>query len=187
MSLGDIFKFEGFNLKDMAKKIAKHPQQLLLGVDPLSTGIQNKAFGTDYEPVVDQMGGAYGGHALSAFGNKDGGVYQRASDAGIDTKSGGQAQDAAHVIAAIIAGNYLMGKAPGQQNGNYPRPSISGSANQQQSQPIDPSNPAVQSQQPVTPIVSPNPPAFIPPPKRGLMIVSPPNGLLGLGATYGKY
>lgn len=115
---GDVFNFEKFNLKDMWGKVKKHPDQLITGVDPASTTLWNKVLGRKYEPIVDQMGGAYGGHWLSAFGNKDGGVYQRAADAGVDTKAGGQMQDAAHIIAALFAGNYGLDKFnAGSQNG----------------------------------------------------------------------
>lgn len=185
MSLGNIFKFEGFNLKDMAKKVAKHPQQLLLGADPLSTAFQNKIFGTHYEPVVDQMGGAYGGHAISAFGNKDGGVYQRANDAGIDTTSGGNAQDAAHVIAAVIAANYALGKLPNTSNGNGFRPP-GGNRQQPQQEELAPSQtvvPSVPQQAPITQ-------AALPPQyevRKDFRLVGRPQGLIGLGYGYGQY
>ena len=116
---GDVLGFEKFNAKDMFKKVVKNPLQLVTGVDPLSTKAWNKVLGTHNEPIVDQMGGAYGGHVISAFGNKDGGVYGRAQDAGIDTKAGGQMHDGAHVIAALYGLSALGG---GQGNGGMPMP-----------------------------------------------------------------
>lgn len=112
--LGNVFDFESFNLKDMFKKVKKDPERLLIGaVDPWSTKLWNKVLDKDYEPLVDQMGGAYGGHTLSAFGNDDGGVYGRAREAGIDTKAGGYMHDAAHVLSAIFGGQGLMGSSFG--------------------------------------------------------------------------
>lgn len=116
---GDILGFEKFNAKDMLKKIGHQPWRLVTGVDPASTNLWNKALGTKGEPIVDQMGGAYGGHVLSAFGNKDGGVYGRAKEAGINTGPGGAMQDAAHVVAALYAGGQLNG---GQGGSQYPMP-----------------------------------------------------------------
>lgn len=111
---GDVLGFEQFNLKDMWRKVKEDPERLLLGAaDPWSTKLWNKALGKDWEPIVDQMGGAYGGHTISAFGNTDGGVYERARQAGIDPKAGGQMHDAAHVISALYAGGYGAGKLKG--------------------------------------------------------------------------
>lgn len=112
--LGDALKFDKFALKDMWGKIKDDPERLLVGaVDPWSTKMWNKALGKDYEPLVDQMGGPYGGHTVSAFGNQDGGVYKRAQDAGMDTSEGGTMHDIAHVIAAFYGGQALGGAAAG--------------------------------------------------------------------------
>lgn len=152
MSLGDIFSFEAFNLKDMLKKVKKDPERLFLGAaDPLSSAMWGKALGKDYEPIVDQMGGAYGGHAFSAFGNTDGGVYGRAEEAGIDTTSGRNAQNVAHVIAAILAGSYGAGKIPqggqGQQGWQQYAQQMPGQQQQQQQPPKPPPNFYAESQQ----------------------------------------
>src|SRR3954466_3132830 len=57
--LKKALKFEAFNVKGIVKDIAKNPQRLLTGaVDPLSTKITNKVFGTHYKPAVNQLGGA---------------------------------------------------------------------------------------------------------------------------------
>jgi hypothetical protein len=107
-TLSDILGFEKFNLKDMWRKIKDDPERLLIGaVDPASTKMWNKVLGKDYEPIVDQMGGAYGGHTISAFGNTDGGVYGRARDAGIDVDAGAGMHDIAHTVAAIYGGQGL--------------------------------------------------------------------------------
>jgi hypothetical protein len=103
----DAIDFEKFHAGDLWDRIKKDPKRLVLGVDPASTKVWNAVLGRKDKPLVDQMGGAYGGHTFSAFGNKDGGVYQRAEAAGVPTGAGGNMQDAAHVIAAIMAGRGL--------------------------------------------------------------------------------
>lgn len=109
-----LFDFDKFALKDIWKGIKKDPERLLVGaIDPLSTKMWNGILGKDYEPLIDQMGGPYGGHTISAFGNQDGGVYKRAEEAGIDTKKGGRMHDAAHVVSAIFGGQGLMGAGQG--------------------------------------------------------------------------
>jgi len=103
--IGDLLGFEGFQLKDWWKKIKKDPERLLLGaVDPWSSKLWGKVLNKDYEPLVDQMGGAYGGHTISAFGENDGGVYERAREAGIDTGPAEVVNDAAHVVASLYGG-----------------------------------------------------------------------------------
>lgn len=52
-------KFEAFNVKNIVKGVLKNPQRLLTGaVDPLGTKISNKMFGSHYDPLVNQLGGA---------------------------------------------------------------------------------------------------------------------------------
>lgn len=118
--LSDIAKFELFNLKDMAGKVKKDPWRLLVGgADPIGTKVVNKITGKNMEPIVDQMGGAYGGHTIS-FGNNDGGVYKRAADSGINTGPGGTMHDIAHIIAAKYAGQGLGGVAQNFTGGGAP-------------------------------------------------------------------
>jgi hypothetical protein len=112
--LGDNFGFESFQLKDWWNKAKENPEQLLLGAgDPLSAKMWSKITGKNYEPFVDQMGGPYGGHTISAFGANDGGVYGRANAAGINTKAAGGVHDGAHVLAALFAGGSGMGAMGG--------------------------------------------------------------------------
>lgn len=114
---GDALNFEQFHFKDMWNKLKKDPKRVVLGVDPLSTKAWNAVLGRKDEPIVDQLGGAYGGHTISAFGNTDGGVYKRAEEAGVDTKAGGQMQDIAHVIAAIYGAQGLGNIGPSNMGG----------------------------------------------------------------------
>lgn len=102
--LDDALDFEIFHTKDLWKRIKDDPKRLLLGVDPWSTKAWNTVLGRDDQPLVDQMGGAYGGSTFS-WGPKQqqGGVYARARQAGIDPTAGAQAQDLAHMIAAYYA------------------------------------------------------------------------------------
>jgi hypothetical protein len=117
-----IFDFDKFALKDIWGQIKDNPERLLVGaIDPWSTKAWNSALGKDWEPMIDQMGGPYGGHTVSAFGNQDGGVYKRAADAGIDTKKGGQMHDIAHIVSAFYGGQGIMGLgggAPASSGGN---------------------------------------------------------------------
>lgn len=115
--LGNALGFEAFHTKDLWKGIKKDPKRLILGVDPWSTKVWNKVLGKKDEPLVDQLGGAYGGHTISAFGNNEGGVYKRAEDAGIDTGAGKNMQDIAHVVAAAYGANGLMNIGGGGQGG----------------------------------------------------------------------
>lgn len=118
--LSDVFDFEKFHLKDMWEKVKDDPERLFIGaIEPASSEMWGSILGKDYEPLVDQMGGAYGGNVISGFGNADAGVYGRAKEAGIDTTAGGQMQDAAHVIAAFYAlgGGNLGGGGGGGSGG----------------------------------------------------------------------
>jgi len=116
--LGDNFGFEKFQLGDWWNKIKKNPEQLLIGAgDPLSAKMWSKITGKKYEPFVDQMGGPYGGHTISAFSNNDGGVYGRAEASGIDTGAAKNMQDAAHVVAAIYGGSALGSLGGGASSG----------------------------------------------------------------------
>lgn len=134
MSLGDIFDFEFFNLKDMWKKIKKDPERLFLGAaDPFSSEMWGKILGKDYEPIVDQFGGPYGGSWISMGGNTNQGVYGRAEQAGIDTNDARNVHNVAHVIAALMAGNYGLGKLPQGQQSPYQF-----GGQQQQQQPYEP-------------------------------------------------
>ena len=106
-TLSDILGFEKFHLKDMWKKVKKDPERLLLGaVDPFATRMWNQTgIGKDWEPIVDQMGGAYGGSALT-LGDTGEGVYGRAREAGVPTAAGAGMHDIAHVISSMFAGGY---------------------------------------------------------------------------------
>lgn len=94
--LKKALKFESFNVKNIIKDIAKNPQRLLTGaVDPLGTKITNKMFGTNYDPVVNQLGGA---------------TEQRFRDAearGMDTGTARDLHKAAGLVAGFYGGNAL--------------------------------------------------------------------------------
>jgi hypothetical protein len=92
--LRDIAKFEKFNFKDMAKKIKDDPERLFIGAgDEVGSKFWGKVTGKDYEPIVNQWGGASDG------------AYQRAEQSGINTKAGRRAHDVAEAIAAYYVLN----------------------------------------------------------------------------------
>lgn len=117
---GDAFAFDKFALKDIWGQLKDNPERAFIGaIDPASSKMWSEITGKEYEPLVDQMGGPYGGGWVSAFGkDQDGGVYGRAKAAGIDTKAGGQMHDAAHVVSAIFGGKGLMGLGSGGAGGS---------------------------------------------------------------------
>lgn len=108
----DSLDFEKFFAKDLWSNLKKDPKRLVLGVDPASTWAWNKVLGRDDKPLVDQMGGPYDGRVFS-YGHGNGGVYDRAQAAGINTASAQKNHDAAHIIAA----SYALGGGFGNMGG----------------------------------------------------------------------
>jgi hypothetical protein len=99
---GGILAFENFNLKGILKKVKKNPERLFLGAaDPFSSKMWGKVLGKDYDPMVDQMGGATQQ------------TYKDAEAAGIDTTAGKGMHSLAHAIAAVYAGGYGAGQLGG--------------------------------------------------------------------------
>lgn len=102
---GNVFDFERSNLGTMWNKVKQNPEQLLLGAaDPIGAKFWSGITGKHYSPIVDQMGGA----------TPD--AYSNAQAQGVDTKDGRQMQNAAHVIAAIMASG---GSAAGGGAGGF--------------------------------------------------------------------
>ena len=114
----DVLGFEKFHAGDLWDKIKADPKRMLLGaVDPWSTKLWNHTgVGKDWEPLVDQMGGAYGGNTLT-LGDTGEGVYGRAQAAGVPTAAGSQMHDVAHLISSMFAGGYGAGKLGATQIG----------------------------------------------------------------------
>lgn len=107
--LGDVFGFEKFNLGQMLGKIKKDPERLFIGAaDPFSSGVWGKILGKDYEPIVDQFGGA----------SKD--TYQKAQEAGINTGPGATMHGIARTIASMYAGGYGNGLLGSQSAATNP-------------------------------------------------------------------
>ena len=91
--LGDVLKFEKFNAKEMWHKIKDDPERLFIGAaDPFSSKVWGKVLGKDYEPIVDQWGGA----------SKD--TYKQAEEAGINTGPGKTMHNIAKTVASVYAG-----------------------------------------------------------------------------------
>lgn len=88
---GDMYDFEKNNFSNMWKKFKNDPTQLLIGAgDPFSAKMWGGITGKDYEPYVNQLGGAT---------EKS---FQDAEKEGIDTG----AARGAHKIAGAIASYY---------------------------------------------------------------------------------
>lgn len=104
--LSDNLQFEKFHFNDMMKRIRDDPKRLILGVDPFSTGVWNKALGRDDEPIMNQLGGPMGGGTLGM--DNVGGVYDRAGAAGINTQPAGQTHDVAEIIASMFGAQGAM-------------------------------------------------------------------------------
>lgn len=103
-------KFEAFNVKSIWDKVRKQPLRLLTGaIDPIGTEIANKMYGKDWDPAVNQLGGA---------------TEQTFADAearGMDT---GLARDL-HKTAGLVAGFFGaqgLGKLASAGIGNLTQP-----------------------------------------------------------------
>jgi hypothetical protein len=102
--LGDVIKFENFNLGNQWDKLKKNPERAFIGaMDEGSTKVWNKAFDwtapvtgiqRKYEPMTDYFGGA----------SKD--SYTKANAAGINTGPGRSMHNVAKAITAAYAGGY---------------------------------------------------------------------------------
>ncbi len=96
-SLSDVFNFEKFQLEKFFKEIGSHPQRLLTGIDPLSTEFWNMVTGSDFDPLVNQLGGATDA------------TMQEARIEGIDTGLANTLHDTAGIIASFYGGAGLSG------------------------------------------------------------------------------
>jgi hypothetical protein len=102
--LGDVVKFENFNLGNQWGKLKKNPERAFIGaMDEAGTKVWNKAFDwtapvtgihRNYEPMTDYFGGA----------SKD--SYTKAQEQGINTKPGATMHNIAKAITAAYAGGY---------------------------------------------------------------------------------
>lgn len=109
MSLSDALSFERFQLGDWWDKIKDNPEQLLIGAgDPFSAALWGGITGKDYEPFVNALGGPQGSGFLGL--GENGGVYERAQNAGINTDTAGGLHNAAELVAASYAGGYGSGQ-----------------------------------------------------------------------------
>ena len=103
-TLNDLFQFESHNFGSIWDKIKEDPERLLYGaVDPFSTELWNRITGSNYEPLVNQLGGPMGS-GWAGLG-ENGGVYASAEQKGINTKHSKSSHDVAEIIAAIYGGS----------------------------------------------------------------------------------
>lgn len=155
-TLKNIFDFERYKLGNMWGKVKDNPEQLLLGAgDPFSAKMWGGITGKDYEPLVDQWGGA----------TKD--DYAKAEAEGIDTRDGRAMHGIARAIAGMYAGKWAGGRfggeglstpgsTPGKMPGKMPNFGNFGGGNfggGQQRQQLDP--PPVHWQDPYNPMNDP--------------------------------
>ena len=103
------YDFEKYNFKSMWKQLKKNPGRALIGsFDPASTKMWNKVLGKDYEPIINQMGGATSKRFQDYL--DQGGDPRAASNAAT-------AHQAAAAIASWYAGGALAAAAPGAAAG----------------------------------------------------------------------
>lgn len=101
--LSDVLDFEKVNFKDIYDKLREDPERAFIGaVDPFSSWMWGQITGKDYEPLVNQLGGPYGGGGLGT-GNT-GGVYEKAEAQGVNTYPSAVSHDIAEVIAMMYGG-----------------------------------------------------------------------------------
>lgn len=94
---GDVVDFESFNLGEMWNKIRKDPERIFIGAaDPFSSSVWGSVLGKDYEPIVDQYGGA----------SSD--TYDKAQEQGINTGPGATMHGIARTIASFYGGQGAM-------------------------------------------------------------------------------
>lgn len=100
--LGDVGSFESFNLGEMLNKLGKDPERAFIGAgDPFSSSVWGSILGKDYEPIVDQYGGA----------SSD--TYDKAKAAGINTGPGSTMHGIARAITSAFAGGAGAGALGG--------------------------------------------------------------------------
>lgn len=98
--LSDIADFESVNFKDIYDKLRRDPERAFIGaIDPFSSWMWGSITGKDYEPLINQLGGPYGGGALGT--DNYGGVYEKAENKGVNTYPSAASHDVAEMISAI--------------------------------------------------------------------------------------
>lgn len=101
--LKNFSDFEKVHLKDMFEQIKKNPGRVLYGsFDPISTKLWNKLLGTDYTPIMNQLGGPTQEN------------YQHAREQGVKGVAGTETlHDTVGTIASLFGG-YGLGKVAGR-------------------------------------------------------------------------
>ena len=95
--------FEKFHFKQIWDDLMRNPGRILYGsFDPLSTKMWNEALGTDYDPIINQMGGATSQRYVD--------YIEAGGDPKIAEKAARNHQIAA-TVASIYAGGALAGVA----------------------------------------------------------------------------
>lgn len=101
--LSDMHDFESVNFKDIYDKLRRDPERAFIGaVDPFSSWMWGEITGKEYEPLVNQFGGPYGGGKLGT--DNYGGVYEKAENKGVNTYPSAASHDVAELISMIYGG-----------------------------------------------------------------------------------
>jgi hypothetical protein len=97
--------FEKFHFKQIWDDLMRNPGRILYGsFDPFSTKLWNEALGTDYDPIINQLGGATSQRFVD--------YVEQGGDPKIAEKAARNHQIAA-TVASIYAGGALGALAPG--------------------------------------------------------------------------
>jgi hypothetical protein len=97
--------FEKFHFEQIWKDLMHNPGRMLYGsFDPLSTKMWNEVLGTDYDPIINQMGGATNQRFVD--------YVEAGGDPKLAEKAARNHQIAA-TVASIYAGGALAGAAGG--------------------------------------------------------------------------
>jgi hypothetical protein len=94
-------KFEVSRGDDQIAALKKDPERMFmgpLGATTVGTKLSNRVLGTDYDPIVNQLGGPT---------NKQ---FSNAAAAGIDTRDAGLVHTIIHAIVSFYAGGYFGGE-----------------------------------------------------------------------------
>lgn len=119
----DVIDFERVNLRRMGRQVKEDPERLLLGAaDPFGTKLWGGITGQDWEPIVNQWGGA----------TEE--AYAEAEAKGVDTGPGRFMHQVAQSIASMYAAGYGAGKikAFGKKQG-WPDEAVDAALRQAQS------------------------------------------------------
>jgi len=132
-SLGKAAEFELDHVGNIFEGLVDEPGRLVFGFDPIGTEIGNAVTGSNYDPLVNQMGGATSEqiaayeaqHGLNSAGGAQGLHDAAAGTAAVITAgtlangglTGGQGGGPTSIYQGGYNGNFVSGAAPGAESG----------------------------------------------------------------------